>query len=62
MEQFFLCNSDPHDHVAFFIEALEILTSQSKAKFKNLFVDFETSVTKKLGKLLEKRSQSDNRQ
>ena len=57
----FLCNSDPHDLVASFIEALESLASQSKAKMKNLFLDIETTIKNILGSILEKHTQRHNR-
>ena len=60
-EPFFLCNSDPHHLVAFFIGALENLASQSKAKMKNLFLDIETTVKIKLGSILKKLTQRHNR-
>ena len=41
-EPIFICNSDPHDLVASFIEDLENLASQRKAKMKNLFLDIDT--------------------
>ena len=43
-EPIFFCNSDPHHLVASFIGALESLASQSKAKMKNFFLDFETTI------------------
>ena len=60
-EPIFLCNSVPHHLVASFIGALEILASQSKAKVKNLFLDIETTITIKLGNILEKLTQRHNR-
>ena len=57
----FLCNSDPHHLVAFFIAALENLASQSKSNIKNLFLDIETTVKIKLGNILEKLTQHHNR-
>ena len=60
-ESIFLCNSDPHHLVASFIGALENLASQSKAKMKNLFLDIERTMKKKLGSILEKLTQRQNR-
>ena len=60
-EPFFLCNFDPHHHVASFIGALENLASQSKAKMKNLFPDIESTKNIKLGSILEKLTQRHNR-
>ena len=53
-EPIFICNSDPHHLVAYFIGAFENLASQSKAKMKNLFLDIETTINIKLGSILEK--------
>ena len=58
-EPIFLCNSDPHQLVAFFIGALESLASQSKRKLKNFFLDIETTVKIRLGNFSEKISQDD---
>ena len=44
-ETFFNCNSDHHYLVASFIRALEILTSRSKTKILNLFLDIKTTKT-----------------
>ena len=60
-EPIFLCNSDPHHLVASFIGALEKLASQGKAKMKNLFLDIETTVKIKLGSILKKLTQRQNR-
>ena len=60
-EPIFLCNSDPHHLVASFIGALENLASQSKAKMKNLFLDFETKTKIKPGSIMEKLIQRHNR-
>ena len=60
-EPIFLCNSDPHHFVASFVGSLENLASQSKAKMKNLFLDFETTIKSKLGSILEKLTQRQNR-
>ena len=60
-EPIFLCNSDPHYLIASSIGALENLTSQSKAKMKNLFLDIESTMKKKLGSILEKLTQRHNR-
>ena len=60
-EPIFLCNCDPHHLVALFIGALENLASQSKAKIKNLFLDIETTMKKKLGNILEKITQRQSR-
>ena len=60
-EPIFICNSDPHHLVASFIGALENLSSRSKAKTKNLFFDFETTIKIKLGIILQKFTQRQNR-
>ena len=60
-EPIFLCNFDPHHLFASFIEALENLASQSKAKKKNLFLGIETTMKIKLGSTLEKLTQRHNR-
>ena len=60
-EPVFICNSDPHHLVASFIGALETSASQSKAKMKNLFLDINTTITIKLGNILEKLTQRHNR-
>ena len=60
-EPIFLCNSDPHHLVMFFIGALEFLASQSKTKMKNLFPDIETTIQVKFGSILEKFIQRHNR-
>ena len=60
-EQIFLCNSDPHHLAASFIEVLDNLASQSKAKIKSLFLDIETTIKNKLGSILEKLTQRHNR-
>ena len=44
-EPIFLCNSDPHHLVASFTGALENLASQSKAKKKNLFLEYRNNNT-----------------
>ena len=58
----FLRNSDPHYLVASFIGVLKNLASQSKAALKNLFIDIGTTIKIKLGNILEKLTQSHNRQ
>ena len=60
-EPIFLCNSDSHHHVASFIGVLKNLASQSKAKWKNMFLDIETTIKIKLGSILEKLTQRHNR-
>ena len=60
-EPIFLCNSEPHHLVAYFIGVLKNLASQSKAKMKNLFLDSETTTNIKLGSILEKLTQRHNR-
>ena len=60
-EPIFLCNSDPHHLVASFIGILKNLSSQSKAKMKNLFLDIETTIKINLGSNLEKITQRHNR-
>ena len=59
-EPIFLCNSDPHDLVTFFIGALENSALQSKAILKNLIFDIETTIKIKLGSILEKLTQRHN--
>ena len=53
-----ICNSDPHNLVASFIGALEILASQSEAKMKNLLLDIKTTMKNQLASILEKLTQS----
>ena len=60
-EPIFFCNSDPHHLVASFIQVLENLASQSKAKMKNLFLHIMTTIKIKLGNILEKPTQGHNR-
>ena len=60
-EPIYLCNSDPHHLVASSIGALENFVSQGKAKFKNLFLDIETTISIKLGSNLEELTQRRNR-
>ena len=60
-EPVFLCNSDPHHLVTSFIDVLEDLALQSKAIMKNLFFDIETTINIKLGSILEKLTQRQNR-
>ena len=57
----FVCNSDPHQLFESFIEALENLASQCKAKMKNLFLDIRTTIRIKLCSILEKLTQRHNR-
>ena len=58
-EPIFHCN---FDHlVASFIGVLENLASQSKAKMKKLFLDIKTTMKMKLGSILEKLTQRQNR-
>ena len=56
-EPIFLRNSDPHHLVTSFIGTLENLALQSKAITKNLFFDIETTISIKLGSILEKLTQ-----
>ena len=60
-EQIFLCNSDPHQLVASFIGGLGNLVSKSKAKVKNFYFDIKTTITIKLGSILEKHTQRRHR-
>ena len=60
-EPTFFCNSYPCQPFAFFIGAPENLASQSKAKLKNVYLDIETTVKIKLGNILQKLSQRQNR-
>ena len=57
----FLCNSDPHYVAASFIGALEGFASQSIARPKILTVDIGTTIKNKLGSILEKLTQCQNR-
>ena len=57
----FFSNSDPLYLVASFIRALQNFASQRKAKMKNLFHDIETKSKIKLGSILEKLTQRQNR-
>ena len=57
----FLCNSDPHHLVTFFITALENLARQSKAIMKSLLFHIKTTIKNKLGSILEKLTQRHNR-
>ena len=45
----------------FFIAALENLAFQSEAKTKNLFIDIQTTLKNKLGSILAKHTQCQNR-
>ena len=60
-EPILLCNSDPHQLIASFIEALENLASHSKAKVKKLFLDIQTTIKIKMGRILKKLTQRQNR-
>ena len=53
----FLCNSDPHQLVTFYIGALESLALQSKSILKNLFFEINTTIKNKLGSIFEKLTQ-----
>ena len=57
----FFCNSDPHHLVTSFIGAHENLVLQSKKIMKNLFFDIDTTIKIKLGNILEKLIQRQNR-
>ena len=57
----FLCNSDPHHLVAFFVGPLEGLASQSKEQMKLLNLDVDTTIKILLGNTLEKHTQSHKR-
>ena len=59
-EPVFICNSDPHHLVASFIATPENLSSQSKAKMKNLLLDIETTIKIKLGNILQKLTKRHN--
>ena len=52
-EPLFLCNSDPRDLVESFIDAVEGLTTQSKAQRKLKFLETETAIKSKLTRTLE---------
>ena len=60
-EPFFICNFAPHHLVASFIEILENLASQSKAKMKNLILDIKTTIKIKLSSILAIFSQRHTR-
>ena len=60
-EPFSLYNSDPHHLVSSFIGPLEGLAPQSKAQMKLLFPDIKTTIKIKLGSVLEKLTQRQNR-
>ena len=60
-EPILLSNSDPHHLVTSFIGALENLALQSKTIMKNLFFDIKTTLKIKLGSILEKLTQRQNR-
>ena len=49
----FPCNSDPHDLVESFIDAVKGLATQSKAQMKLNFLDVETAIKSKLARTLE---------
>ena len=59
-EPTFLNNSDPHHLVSSFIGTLEGLASQSQAQGKLLFPNIETTITIRLGSILEKLTQRHN--
>ena len=59
-EPFFLCNSSSSSRYLF-ISALENIALQIKAKMKNLFFDFDTTIQIKMGSVLEKLTQRHNR-
>ena len=58
----FFCNSDPHHLVTSFIGALRTLALQSEAIMKKVFFDIEKTINIKLGSMLEKLTQRQNRQ
>ena len=60
-ESIFLYNSDPPHLASSFIGTQEGLASQSKAQKKLLFLDIETTINIKLGSILEKLTQRQNR-
>ena len=49
----FLCNSNPRDLVESFIDAVEVLATQSKAQMKLKFLEIETANKSKLTRTLE---------
>ena len=49
----FLCNSNPHDVVESFIDAVEGLATQSKPQMKLKFLEIETAIKSKLTRTLE---------
>ena len=57
----FPCNTDRYPLVTSFIGALKILALQSEAKIKKLFFDIKTTINIKLGSILEKHTQRNNR-
>ena len=60
-EPIFLYNSDPHHLFSSLIGKLEGLALQSKTQMKLLFFDIETTPKIKLGSILEKLTQRNNR-
>ena len=57
----FPCNTDRYPLVTSFIGAFENLALQSKAIIKKLFFDLKTTINIKLGSILEKLTQRNNR-
>ena len=49
----FLCNSNPRDLVESFIDAVEVLSTQSKAQMKLKFLEIETAIKINLTRTLE---------
>ena len=49
----FLCNSNPHDLLESFLDAVEGLATQSKAQIKLKFLEVETAIKSKLTRTLE---------
>ena len=56
----FLCNSDPHYLFQSFIGPLEGVVLKNKTQMKLLFLDIDTTIKIKLGRILEKLNQRHN--
>ena len=57
LEPIFLCNSNPHHLISFFVTALKGLAIQSKAQMRLLFFEVETAIKIKLCAILEQLNQ-----
>ena len=49
----FICNSNPHDLVLSFVDALENLAAQSKSQVRMQFLEVEATIKSKLARILE---------